>query len=88
MQSDWVVGWWLSGCRSSVAEHWLHMPGVLGLISSDCQLTSLYNIYFHCTYVVSGHTLTHFPENNGLQQSSEKYLWKEGYRGITLSPNF
>ena len=23
-------GWWLSGCRSSVAEHWVHKPGVLG----------------------------------------------------------
>ena len=29
-------GWWLSGCRSSV-EHWLHKPGVLGSITSDCQ---------------------------------------------------
>ena len=25
-------GWWLSGYHSSVAEHWLHKPGVLGLI--------------------------------------------------------
>ena len=23
-------GWWLSGCHSSVAEHWLHKPSVLG----------------------------------------------------------
>ena len=30
-------GWWLSGCRSSVAEHWLHKPGVLGSIPSDCR---------------------------------------------------
>ena len=30
-------GWWLSGCRSSVAEHWLHKPGVLGLIPGDCR---------------------------------------------------
>ena len=30
-------GWWLSGCHSSVAEHWLHKPGVvLGLIAGDC----------------------------------------------------
>ena len=29
-------GWWLSGCRSSVAEHWLHKPGVLGSIPGDC----------------------------------------------------
>ena len=28
-------GWWLSGCRSSVAEHWLHKPGVLGSIPGD-----------------------------------------------------
>ena len=26
---------WLSGCRSSVAEHWPHKPGILGLISDD-----------------------------------------------------
>ena len=26
-----------SGCRSSVAEHWLHKPGVLGSIPSDCR---------------------------------------------------
>ena len=30
-------GWWLSGCCSSVAEHWLHKPGVLGLIAGNCQ---------------------------------------------------
>ena len=30
-------GWWLSGCRSSVAEHWLHETGVLGSIPGDCQ---------------------------------------------------
>ena len=30
-------GWWLSGCRSSVAEHWLHKPGVLGSIPGDCR---------------------------------------------------
>ena len=30
-------GWWLSSCFSSVAEHWLHKPGILGLIPSDCQ---------------------------------------------------
>ena len=24
----YIEGWWLSGCRSSVAEHWLHKPGV------------------------------------------------------------
>ena len=29
-------GWWLSGCCGSVAEHWLHKPGVLGSISGDC----------------------------------------------------
>ena len=28
--------WWLSSCRNSVAEHWLHKPGVLGLIHSSC----------------------------------------------------
>ena len=27
-------GWWLSGCRSSVAEYWLYKSGVLGSISS------------------------------------------------------
>ena len=30
-------GWWLSGCCSSVAEHWLHKPSILGLICSDCR---------------------------------------------------
>ena len=30
-------GWWLSGCRSSVAEHWLHKPGVLGSIPGGCR---------------------------------------------------
>ena len=28
--------WWLCGCRSSVAEHWLHKPGFLGSVSSGC----------------------------------------------------
>ena len=27
----------LSGCRSSVAEHWLHKPGVLGSIPGGCR---------------------------------------------------
>ena len=27
-------GWWLSG---SVAEHWLHKPGVLGSVPGDCR---------------------------------------------------
>ena len=30
-------GWWLFGCDSLVAEHWLHKPGVLGSIPNDCQ---------------------------------------------------
>lgn len=30
-------GWWLSGFRNSVAEHWLHKLGVLVSIPSDCQ---------------------------------------------------
>ena len=30
-------GWWLSGCRSSVAEHWPHKPGVLGSIPGGCR---------------------------------------------------
>ena len=30
-------GWWLSGCRSSVVEHWLHKPGVLGSIPGGCR---------------------------------------------------
>ena len=29
-------GWWLSSCHSSVAEHWLHKPGVLGSIPGNC----------------------------------------------------
>ena len=29
--------WWLSGRRSSVAEQWLHKPGVLGSIPGDCR---------------------------------------------------
>ena len=28
----------LSSCHSSVVEHWLHKPGVLGSIPSDCRL--------------------------------------------------
>ena len=31
-------GCWLSGCRSSVEEHWLYKPGVLGLISGGFRL--------------------------------------------------
>ena len=31
---------WLSGCRSSVAEHRRLKPGVLGLISSECPPSS------------------------------------------------
>ena len=31
-------GSWLFGCRTSVAEHWLHKLGVLGLIPGDCCL--------------------------------------------------
>ena len=34
-------GWWLSSCRSSVAEHWLHKPGVLGSIHGGCRPFSL-----------------------------------------------
>ena len=30
-------GWLLSGCHSSVAEHWQHKPSVMGLIPGDCQ---------------------------------------------------
>ena len=30
---EYYKGWWLSGCYSSVAEHWLHKPGVLGFNS-------------------------------------------------------
>ena len=30
-------GWWLSSCRSSVTEHWLHKPGVMGLIPGGCR---------------------------------------------------
>ena len=30
-------GWWLSGCRSSVAEHWLHKPGVSASIPDNCR---------------------------------------------------
>ena len=34
---------WLSGCCSSVAEHWLHKPGVLGSIPGHCRpFTFLY----------------------------------------------
>ena len=29
-------GWWLSGCRSSVADHRLHKPGALGSIPGGC----------------------------------------------------
>ena len=31
-----VIAGWLFGCHSSVAEHWLHKPGVLGSIPSNC----------------------------------------------------
>ena len=34
-------GWWLSGCRRSVAEHQRLKPGVLGLIPSECLLSIL-----------------------------------------------
>ena len=46
-------GWWFSGCHSSVAEHWLHKPGVFGLIpggfwpslfSPQIHLISLYKL--------------------------------------------
>ena len=29
--------WWLFGCRSSLAEHWLLKPSVLGPIPSNCR---------------------------------------------------
>ena len=29
-------GWWLSSCHSSVAEYWLHKPGLLGWIPGNC----------------------------------------------------
>ena len=38
-------GWWLSGGRSSVVEHWLHKPGVLGLIPSAANLLTC--LYIH-----------------------------------------
>ena len=49
--------WWLSSCRSSVAEHWLHKPGVLDSIPGDCRLShfllqnsfhSKYHEFVHC----------------------------------------
>ena len=40
-----------AGCHSSVAQHWLHKSGVLGLIPGDCCLfTSLYSHLF--TYIL------------------------------------
>ena len=33
-------GWWLSGGRSSVAEHWHLKPGVLGLTPGGCRPSS------------------------------------------------
>ena len=48
-------GWWLSGCCSSVAEHWLHKLGVLSLIPSSCwPFTSL---HFHLKNIVSCHLI-------------------------------
>ena len=38
-------GWWLSGCRSSVAEHWRHKPGVLGSTHGGCRPFSLSSIF-------------------------------------------
>ena len=37
-------GWWLAGHRGSLAEHWLHKPGVLGSIPGDCR--SFHFLYF------------------------------------------
>ena len=38
-------GWWLSGCHSSVADHWRLKPGVLG---STPEATGLFTfLYFH-----------------------------------------
>ena len=37
--------WWLSGCRSSVAEHCRLKPGVLGLTPSDYRRFSLSCIF-------------------------------------------
>ena len=40
-------GWWLSGCRSSVAEHWRLKPGVLGSTPGGCWPFSLSSISPH-----------------------------------------
>ena len=41
----------LSGCRTSVAEHWLHKPGVPDLILGDCR--PLHFFYFHLKNIQS-----------------------------------
>ena len=53
--------WCLSGCRSSVAEHCLHKPGVLGSIPGDFQpfhsilhlITSKLSLFQHEARVLS-----------------------------------
>ena len=41
-------GWWLSGCHSSVAEHW---PGVLGSIPGGCRPFNVFSTF------ASGHLM-------------------------------
>ena len=82
-----IEGWWLSGYYNSVAEHWLHKPGVLGLIPGDCQpFFDFKHLKSHCQFVSLLNILTPFTglNNCSMQQQSKgiKKSWKLNCCGV------
>ena len=67
VQIEDCEGWWLSGCCGSVAEHWLHKPGVLGSISGDCKP-------FHFPLFCLDHVNCPYTITNYLHKKSAAFL--------------
>ena len=65
--------WWLSSCCSSMAEHWLHKPGVLVSIPSGCQPFSISSIF----------TSKHL--NIGWRWEQQDKIWEWPGNGANLS---
>ena len=58
-QTGVVVAQWLSTCGSSVAEHWLHKPGVLGSIPGNFHYFTSKYLYLisHGMFAIISHNL-------------------------------
>ena len=75
-------GWWLSGCRGSVAEHWQLKPGTLGLTPGDCWLFHFLLFSPHDSFISSARQdalikqTTSTPDSAGQRWNGLEYgLW-------------